>query len=101
MTTCNDMVTSSPLYHVGYEFGGNGSSALVFLVLAGIGKKWENSGDSFCTCNLACMDHYAEFHEGSIDGTTTGIDNVDIVFSYRLCNADAGFANTVFGDLSF
>ena len=47
------------------------------------------------------MDHYAEFHEGSIDGTTTGIDNVDIVFSYRLCDADAGFANAVLGDLSF
>lgn len=43
---CDDMVATSSLKHIGNKLGGNGGTALVFLILAGIGKVGYDGSDT-------------------------------------------------------
>ena len=47
------------------------------------------------------MNHDAEFHKSSVDGTTSSVDNVYIIFSHRLGNAYARLPNATAGDFGF
>lgn len=53
----DDMVAASSLKHVGHELGGNGSTTLVLLILAGVGEVGDDSSDATGRCSLAGVDH--------------------------------------------
>ena len=61
------MITSRNLQHIGHQFGGNGSTGLVFLVLAGIGEIGDDGGDTARGGSFAGGDHYQKFHYAIID----------------------------------
>ena len=44
------------------------------------------------------MNHDAELHKSSVDGTTSSVDNIYIIFSHRLGNAHARLPNAAAGD---
>jgi len=95
------MITTRFLNHVGDKFGGNGRSALILLVLSGVGEKWNHSSDSFGARNFAGVDHDAQFHEGCIYRSASSGDDVDIILPHGLCNTYAGFADTAAGYFCF
>lgn len=95
------MITTCLLYHIGDEFGRDGGSTFVFFVLPGIREQRYNGGDSLGACDLACVNHDTEFHEGSVHGAASSVDNVHIVLPHRLCNSDIGLANAAAGYLCF
>ena len=63
----NDVVAASSLEHVGHELGGNGSTALVLLILAGVGEVGDNSRDAAGRGSLAGIDHDKELHKSIVD----------------------------------
>ena len=98
--THNNVVASRLLKHIRDEFGGNRRSAFILLVLARIWEERNDSGDSLCAGNLTGMDHDTEFHERCVDLATAGVDDIDIIFADRLCDANVRFANAGFRDRS-
>jgi len=82
------VVTSGTLQHIRHQLCGNGGTTAFFLILACIWEKWYNGSYPLCTSDLAGMDHNTELHERSIDRTTSGVNNVNIVLSNRLCDPD-------------
>jgi len=47
------------------------------------------------------MNHDTEFHQGCIDRPAARVNDVDIILSDRLSDADASLANAAPGDFSF
>lgn len=98
MLTHYDMVAPRLLQHICDELSGNRCPALVFLVLASVGEERDHCSNAFCACDFAGVDHNAKFHEGGVDLATSGVDDVHIVLSYRLCNTDVSFTDSAFRD---
>jgi len=82
------MVTSCFLNHICHKLRSDRRPALVFFVLSRIREKWDDSCNSFCARNFASMDHDAELHERSINGTTSSVDDVYIKLPHGLCDGD-------------
>jgi hypothetical protein len=95
------MVASCLLDHVGYELGCDRCAIFILLVLPRIWKKWNHGRNPFSTSSPTGMDHNAELHQGRVDGTTTGVDNVHIVLSNGFMNAHIRFTDEAVGYLSF
>lgn len=97
------MVTAAALKHIRHELRSYRGSTLVLLVLSCIWEKWQDGCDAFCACYLTCVDHDAELHQRGIDLAKASVDNVHVVFAYRLGDAYGGFAYAIprhvrFGD---
>lgn len=56
------VVASSSLKHVGHQFGCDGCTRLVFLVLAGVREVRKNGSDAACRCSFASVDHDQKLH---------------------------------------
>lgn len=82
------MVTSCFLNHIRHKLRGDRRPTLVFFILSRIREKWDDGCNSFSTGNFASMDHYAELHEGRINGTTPSVDDVYIKLPHGLCEGD-------------
>jgi hypothetical protein len=61
------MVAASSLEHVRHQFGGDGRTRLVLLVLACIRKVRQNGSDSTCRRSLTCVDHDQKLHKSIVD----------------------------------
>ena len=61
------MVASGSLKHVGHQFGRDGCTRLVLLVLTSVGEVRQNSSDTACRRSLASVDHDQELHESVVD----------------------------------
>ena len=96
--THNNMITPRLLNHIRHQLGRNRSSTFIFFILTCIWEERKNSCDPFRTCDFTCMNHNAQFHESGVDLTTTGIDDVYIVFSNGFDDSDTRFAYSGFGD---
>jgi hypothetical protein len=99
--TYNDMIASRLLNHIRYQLRRDGRPALVFLILPGVREERDNRRDSLRARNFACMYHDAQLHKGRVDLSTTRIDDVDIVFSNRLDDADTSLADSTLGYFCF
>lgn len=87
----NDMVASGRDQHVGNELGGYGRSALVLLVLSGIGKVGENGGDAAGAGGATGVDHDEELHQAVVDVVRgRGLQNEDVLVSDRLADRHRG-----------
>ena len=95
----NDMVAARSLNHVGHQLRRYGCPTLVFLVLSCIGEQRDHSGNTFGTGDFASMDHNAEFHERGVHSATPGVDDVHVVFSYRVDNPYVRFADAILFNL--
>jgi hypothetical protein len=63
----DDMVAPGRLQHIGDELGRDGSSALVFLILARVGEVRDDSSDAASAGSLAGVDHDEKLHEPVVD----------------------------------
>lgn len=68
----DDVVAASRLQHVCHELGGDGCTALVFLILAGVGEVGDYGSDASCRGSFAGINHDEEFHESVINIIRTG-----------------------------
>ena len=96
--THDNVVASRLLKHVGDKFGGNRRPAFVFLVLTRIGEEGDDGGDSLRAGNLTGVDHDAELHECGVYLAAASVDDVDVILSDGLCDANVGFSNAGFRD---
>lgn len=98
--TYNNMVASGSLQHICYQLGGNWSTATFLFILSGVREQRYNGGDTFCTCDLASMNHNTELHQCGVHSATASVDNINIILSNGLGNANGGLANTIAGNFS-
>lgn len=89
------MIASGLLKHICNEFSCDGSPALVLLVLTRIWEERYDRCNTFCTGDLARMDHNTKFHEGSIDFAAASADDVHIVLAYRLDYANVSLSEGI------
>ena len=74
----DNVVAPGSLEHVGHELGGDGSTALVLLVLAGVGEVGDNGGDATGRGSLAGIDHDQQLHQTVVDVIgSSGLQNED------------------------
>jgi hypothetical protein len=99
--TYNDMIAPCLLNHIRYQLRRDGRPAFVFLILPGVWEERDNGRDSLRARNFARMYHDAQLHKGRVDLSTTRIDDVDIVLSNRLDDADTGLADSALGYYCF
>lgn len=85
----DDVVSAGHAEHVGNELGGDGSSALVLLVLSCVGIDRYDCGDTGSRCNLASVDHDQKLHDVVVDLATAALDDKDVLASNRLANLHA------------
>ena len=100
-TTYNYMVATAALEHISYKFCGNRRSTFVLLVLSRVGKQRKHGRNALCARNLARVDHYAKLHQGSVDLAKARVNDIDIVFTHRLCNAHRGLAYSISSNFGF
>jgi hypothetical protein len=99
--THDDMVTSCFLDHIRNKFRCDRRSTLIFFILSSVREKRNHCSDPLSARNFTCMNHDAEFHQWSVDSPTSSVDNIHIVFSYRLCNGHIRFANATASHFRF
>ena len=94
---CNHMVASGSLKHVGHQFGCDGRTRLVLLVLAGVGKVRKNGSDATCRRSLTCVDHDQELHESIVDVARWGRlqDKYCRTMSYSRSSRSAVIVHTI------
>jgi len=63
----DDMVAAGGLKHVSHQTSSDGGARFVLLVLAGVGKVWENGGDTAGRGCLASVDHDEQLHDSIVD----------------------------------
>lgn len=97
--THDNMVAPGLLKHVGDEFGSDGCSTLVLLVLASVGKEGQDGCDPLRARDFAGVDHDAKLHERGVDLPAAGVDDVHVVFSHRLDDSDMALADPAFRHL--
>ena len=93
------MVAAGLLQHVRDELRGDGSAALVLLVLTGVGEQGDDRGNALRARDLAGVDHNAHLHERGVHLPAARVDDVHIVFPHRLCDVDVALANAALRDL--
>ena len=94
------MVAAGLLQHVRDELRGDGSAALVLLVLTGIGEQGDDRGNALRARDFAGVDHDTDLHEGSVYLATPRVDDVDVVLANRLGDADMALPQTALGHFS-
>ena len=95
------MVTSCFLDHICYKFCCDRRSTLIFFILPRVREERNDRCDTFSARNLARMNHNAKLHQRSVDRPTPSVDNIHILFSYRLYNGHIRFANATSSHLRF
>ena len=97
--THDDMVAAGLLQHVRDELRGDGSAALVLLVLTGIGEQGDDRGNALRARDLAGVDHNAHLHERGVHLPAARVDDVHIVLPHGLLDVDVCFADSALLDL--
>lgn len=93
------MVTPRRLQHVGHQFGRDRRSALVFLVLPGVGEVGDDRGNAAGGGGPACIDHNQEFHKAVVDVVRArGLEYEDVFIPDGLADCDACFLIRVLKD---
>ena len=69
--------------------------------MSGVREERDNGRDSLRARNFACMYHDAKLHEGRVDLPAACVDDIHIVFSHRLNDADTGLADSTLGHFRF
>ena len=92
------MVASGFLEHIGDELGCDRRSTLILLVLTRVGEEGDDGGDSLCASDLTGMDHDTELHERGVDLTTAGVDDINVILTNGLGDANVGLPNPRFRD---
>lgn len=95
MITYHYMITTAPLQHIGHEFSCDRRTTSFFLVLPRIGKERNYSSYPLRTGDFTSMNHNAQFHQCSINGAATSIDDIDIVLPYGLSDAYGRFSDAI------
>lgn len=86
----DDVVATGSLEHIRDELRGNGSTALILLVLASIRKAWDDGGDSSRRRRLARIYHDQQLHQAIVHlAGGRALDNEDILVAYTLLDSDA------------
>ena len=93
------MVAAGLLQHVRDELRGDGSAALVLLVLTGIGEQGDDRGNALRARDLAGVDHNAHLHERGVHLPAARVDDVHIVLPHGLLDVDVRFADSALLDL--
>lgn len=94
----DDMVAAGTLQHVRDELGANGGARLVFLVLAGIGEVWHDSGDAARGCRLAGLDDDEQLHQPVVElfARLGRLQDEHVLVTHRLTHHDGGLLVGVF-----
>lgn len=85
------MVAASNGKHVGDEFGRNGCSGLILLIMPCVWITWYNGGDSPRGGSFASGDEDEKFHEMVIGVGAAGLKNKDVFVTNRLADCDVQF----------
>ena len=97
---CNDMLCSSGGDHVCNHLGGDGSAALILLVLARVWERRNDGSDAARGGRLACRQNDQKLHETVVRvhiGRVTRLDHEHVLVTHRGADADI---NRLVGELS-
>jgi hypothetical protein len=85
----DDVVGTGDLEHVCQQLGRDGGTALVLLVLAGVGKVWQHQRDATGASGAAGVAHDEHLHDAVVDlaGRRAGNDK-DVLITNRLANGN-------------
>ena len=88
LRTHDDVITPCLSQHVGDQFGRDGRSRLVLLVLPRIGEMRHDRGDPPGRGDLARVDHDTELEQRRVDHPCAGVHDVDVIVSYGFLDLD-------------
>src|SRR5215469_11001754 len=77
---------------IGDEFSGDGNSRLIFAILPGISKIWNNCRDPIGARTSGCINQNEELHQILIRGRAGRLHNVNVAPPNIFINFDPRFA---------